>query len=81
MNSLSRDMNVNRQIVDTDIYILVFLDYQKVLIGVSFACVFISLIALLLSQVIQTHASFHDLQFSKRMIECLLIANILSGRL
>lgn len=54
------------------------LDYQKVLIGVSLACIFVAVIALLLTQLIQTHASLHNLQFSKRIIECLLIANVLT---
>jgi len=54
------------------------LDYQKVLIGISLGCVFTSIIALLLTQLINTNASFHNLRLSKRMIECLLIANILT---
>jgi len=54
------------------------LDYQKVLIGISFGCVFVSIIALLLTQLINTNASFHNLLLSKRMIEFLLIANILT---
>ncbi|CAF0804694.1 unnamed protein product [Adineta ricciae] len=54
------------------------LDYQKVLIGVSFACVFVGIIALVFTQTINTNASFDNIRFSKCMIECLLIANILT---
>lgn len=60
-------------------FLLWSIDFQKVLIGMSFGCVFISIIALFLSQLINTKASFHHLRLSKRLIECLLIANILSG--
>ena len=56
-----------------------FTDYQKVLIGVSFGCVFIGIIALILTQTINTTASFDNIRFSKCMIEFLLIASILTG--
>ncbi|CAF0827024.1 unnamed protein product [Rotaria sp. Silwood1] len=44
----------------------------------SFGCVFAAIIALLLTQLINTNASFNNFRFSKRMVECLLIADILT---
>ncbi|CAF1429091.1 unnamed protein product [Rotaria sordida] len=54
------------------------LDYQKALIGMSFGCVFVAIIALFLSQLINTNTSFNNFRFSKHMVECLLIADILA---
>ncbi|CAF0808235.1 unnamed protein product [Adineta steineri] len=54
------------------------LEYQKVIIGVSFSCIFIGVIALLFTQTINTHGSFHNIRFSKCMIDCLLITTILT---
>jgi hypothetical protein len=56
------------------------LDYQKTLIGISFGGAFASIVALFLTQLLKTNASFHNLRCSKRIIECLLMVNILTGR-
>ncbi|CAF4864938.1 unnamed protein product, partial [Rotaria magnacalcarata] len=51
---------------------------QKVLIGLSIGSVFLAIIALLLTQLINANASFHNFKCSKRMVECLLVFDILS---
>jgi hypothetical protein len=61
------------------IFFIFITDYQKVLIGTSFGCVFIAVISLILTQFINTEASFYKIRLSKRIIDCLLITNILTG--
>ena len=56
------------------------LDYQKTLIGISFGSAFASIVALFLTQLLKTNASFHNLRCSKRIIECLLMVDILTGK-
>jgi hypothetical protein len=54
-------------------------DYQKALIGISFGCVFVAVISLLLTQLIDTEASFYKINLSKRIVDYLLITDILTG--
>jgi len=53
--------------------------YQKALIGISFGCVFVAVISLLLTQLIDTEASFYKINLSKRIVDYLLITDILTG--
>ncbi|CAF1142896.1 unnamed protein product [Rotaria sordida] len=55
------------------------LNYHKVLIGISFGCIFIAIISLLLTQCINTERSFYNIHLSKRIVNYLLITNILTG--
>ncbi|CAF1456770.1 unnamed protein product [Adineta steineri] len=54
-------------------------DYQKILIGISFSCICIAVISLLLTQLINIKIPFYKIHFSKRIIDCLLITNILTA--
>ena len=47
--------------------------------GIAFGCALTSVVALLLTQLLHTNASFHHLRLSKRIIECLLVATVLAG--
>ncbi|UJR21663.1 hypothetical protein I4U23_024740 [Adineta vaga] len=53
--------------------------YQKVLIGISFSCIFIAIISLCLTQLIENQSSFYKIYHSKRIVDYLLITNILTG--
>lgn len=72
------EMNERKFSFVLSLYICI--DYQKVLIGISFASGLMSIVSLFLTQLLKTNASFHNLSCSKRIIEFLLITTILTGR-
>ena len=76
LNDIDERSNTRTEVLSLRIRI----DYQKVLIGVSFASGLMSVLALFLTQLLKTNASFHNLSCSKRIIELLLITTILTGR-